>query len=50
MSQGFFCDSLVFISDIVQAFFTLFYAVWGIFGLETPLVDPPSGSLFGCNL
>jgi hypothetical protein len=50
MSQGFFCDSLVFLSGIVQGLLGLFYAFLGIFGVSSPIVSDPVGSIFGCNL
>ena len=51
MSQGFFCDTIVFFSDIIQGLLGLFYAFLGIFGVATPAeLAGPFGSVFGCNI
>lgn len=53
MSQGFFCDSLLLLLDVVQAVFNVgFGFVTLLFGTPAPNVRDllGGGSIFGCNL
>jgi hypothetical protein len=50
MSQGLFCDFLVFFFNLNQALLNLIFLPGLLFGVAVPELFADVGSIFGCNL